>query len=233
MAQDKPAGDSEKRRLPLLPLRDIIIFPQMVMPLFVGREKSIAALEEAMAQDKDILLAAQEVAKFDAPRPEDIYHFGTIGSIIQLLKLPDGTVKVLVEGRRRARIEQFISNDDFFLVECVAIEEPDSGTVEIEALTRSVQATFEQYVKLNKRIPQDVVMNVAAMDDPSRLADTIATHLNMKLHDKQEILETIDVRLRLERIYGLMRGEIEVMQVERKIKNRVKKQVERTQKEYY
>ncbi|MCZ7583164.1 MAG: LON peptidase substrate-binding domain-containing protein, partial [Deltaproteobacteria bacterium] len=224
---------TRRRVLPLLPLRDIIIFPQMVMPLFVGRDKSIAALDEAMAKDKEILLAAQEVAKFDTPRPEDIYPFGTVGIIIQMLKLPDGTVKVLIEGRRRARVSEFIPNDRFFLVDCEEIPEPAADGVEIEALVRSVQATFEQYVRLNKRLPQDLVMSVGAIEDASRLADTIATHLNVKLHEKQDLLETIDVPQRLEKVYGHMRGEIEVLQVERKIKNRVKKQVERSQKEYY
>ncbi|MBZ0271793.1 endopeptidase La [bacterium] len=221
------------RVMPLLPLRDIIIFPHMVMPLFVGREKSIAALDEAMAGNKEILLAAQEVAKFETPRPEDIYPFGTIGQIVQMLKLPDGTVKVLVEGRARARIIDFPPSDRFFLAVFEEIAEDDAADVELKALMRTVQSTFEQYVKLNKRIPQDLLMTVAAIENPSRLADTIATHLNMKLHEKQDVLETVDALPRLEKIYSHMRGEIEVMQVERKIKNRVKKQVERSQKEYY
>ncbi|MCC6158575.1 MAG: endopeptidase La [Deltaproteobacteria bacterium] len=228
-----PENPGGRRVLPLLPLRDIIVFPHMMVPLFVGREKSIAALDHAMRHGKELVLAAQEVAKFDSPRPEDIYHFGTIGTIVQMLRLPDGTVKVLVEGQSRARIHEFLPSTDYFLVQCEDVPVRAVPSIEVEALTRSLRATFEQYVKLNRRLPQDLVMSVEAIDDPSKLADTIAVNLNLKLHEKQEILETVDTVPRMERVFSHMRGEIEVLQVERKIKNRVRKQVERSQKEYY
>jgi ATP-dependent Lon protease len=228
-----PQGRSS-RALPLLPLRDIIVFPHMVVPLFVGREKSINALEEAMSHSKEILLAAQKKAKTNDPSEDDIFQMGTVGVIIQLLRLPDGTVKVLVEGKRRCRIRRFLPNDEFFLCEVDAVEEVSGSSVEIEALMRSVQATFETYVKLNKRIAPEMLMQVQTIDDPARLADTIVVHLTaVKLHDKQEILETTDPAKRLERLYELMNAEIEILQVEKKIRSRVKKQMEKTQKEYY
>jgi ATP-dependent Lon protease len=226
-------AEAKPRVLPLLPLRDIIVFPHMVVPLFVGREKSIAALEEAQAGEKQILLAAQKKAKTNEPAPEDIFGVGTLGSIIQLLRLPDGTVKVLVEGKQRWRIRRFIPNDRCFQVEAEPVEEPDEKTVELEALMRSVQSTFEAYVKLNKRIPPEMLMSVSTIEDPARLADTIVAHLSLKLTDKQEILEIESPSRRLERLYELMQGEIEILQVEKKIRTRVKKQMEKTQKEYY
>lgn len=232
---NSPQGERSRGKvLPLLPLRDIIVFPHMVVPLFVGREKSIAALEEAMNHDKEILLAAQRQAKTNDPTAEDIFGMGTVGTIIQLLRLPDGTVKVLVEGKRRARIERFIPNEGFFLCEVSLVEEPAGSSVELEALMRSVQATFEAYVKLNKRIPPEMLVSVQTIDDPARLADTIVVHLSsVKLSDRQEILETTDPGKRLTRLYELMSAEIEILQVEKKIRTRVKKQMERTQKEYY
>jgi ATP-dependent Lon protease len=232
---NSPHGERSRGKvLPLLPLRDIIVFPHMVVPLFVGREKSIAALEEAMNHDKEILLAAQRQAKTNDPTAEDIFGMGTVGTIIQLLRLPDGTVKVLVEGKRRARIERFIPNEGFFLCEVSLVEEPAGSSVELEALMRSVQATFEAYVKLNKRIPPEMLVSVQTIDDPARLADTIVVHLSsVKLSDRQEILETTDPGKRLTRLYELMSAEIEILQVEKKIRTRVKKQMERTQKEYY
>src|SRR3954447_23643761 len=181
---DKKGGAPRVRSVPLLPLRDIIVFPHMVVPLFVGREKSIAALEEAMSHDKDILLAAQKKAKTNEPVPEDIFGMGTLGTILQLLRLPDGTVKVLVEGKKRANIRKFVSSDRFFLVEAEEVEELVERSVEIEALVRSVHTTFEAYVKLNKRIPPEMLMSVATIDDPARLADTIVAHLSLKLNDK-------------------------------------------------
>jgi ATP-dependent Lon protease len=229
-----PGGGRDKRVLPLLPLRDIIVFPHMVVPLFVGREKSINALEEAMANEKEILLAAQRKAKTNDPTPQDIFDMGTIGTIIQLLRLPDGTVKVLVEGKQRARIERFIPNEEFFMCEVDLVEELSQSSVEVEALMRSVQSTFESYVKLNKRIPPEMLMTVQTIEDPARLADTIVVHLSsIKLNDRQEILETTDPIKRLERLYELMNAEIEILQVEKKIRSRVKKQMEKTQKEYY
>ena len=221
------------KKLPLLPLRDIIVFPHMVVPLFVGREKSINALEEAMREGKEILLSAQKRAKTNDPKPDDIFWTGTVGVIIQLLRLPDGTVKVLVEGKQRARITDYLASEPFFAVEVAEIAEVAEVTEETDALMRSVRATFETYVKLNKRIPPEMLANVAAIDEPARLADTIVAHLSLKLVDKQKILETEDPSERLEKLLELMQAEIEILQVERKIRSRVKKQMERTQKEYY
>ena len=229
----KRDGKPKTRGLPLLPLRDIIVFPHMVVPLFVGREKSIAALEDAMGSDKLVLLCAQKKAKTNEPSADDIFPVGTIGTLIQLLRLPDGTVKVLVEGKKRARVKRFIAAEKFFEVEAEEIEEPVEKTVELEALMRSVQSTFEAYVKLNKRIPPEMLMSVSTIDDPARLSDTIVAHLSLKLNDKQAILETESPQKRLEKLYELMQGEIEILQVEKKIRTRVKKQMEKTQKEYY
>ncbi len=224
------------RKIPLLPLRELIVFPHEVVPLFVGREKSINALEEAMAGDRSILLCAQKKAKVNDPKPEGIHSYGTIGSIIQLLRLPDGTVKVLVEGKQRAKITEYGDSERFFLVEVEAIEAPQISLAdepELAALMRSVQATFENYVKLNKRVPPELAVSVQSIDSPSRLADTIAAHVNFKLSAKQELLETEVVRTRLEKLYELMQNEIEILQVEKKIRTRVKKQMEKNQKEYY
>ncbi len=233
---DGKKGDPRRvRTLPLLPLRDIIVFPHMVVPLFVGRERSIAALEEAMKHDNDILLVAQKKAKTNEPSPDDIFGVGTLGTIIHpgVVRLPDGTVKVLVEGKRRAVIRSYVETEGCFQVEVEEMEDqPDRG-VEIEALVRTVHGVFEQYVKLNKRIPPEMLMSVATIDDPSRLADTIVAHLSLKLNDKQSILETASAAKRLEKLYELMQGEIEILQVEKKIRTRVKKQMEKTQKEYY
>ncbi|ACG74645.1 ATP-dependent protease La [Anaeromyxobacter sp. K] len=230
---DGKKDGKKSRTLPLLPLRDIIVFPHMVVPLFVGRQKSIAALEEAMAHDKAILLCAQKKAKTNEPAADDIFAVGTVGSIIQLLRLPDGTVKVLVEGKQRARVRRFLESDKFLVVEAEDIEEESERTVELEALMRSVHSTFEAYVKLNKRIPPEMLTSVSSIDDPARLADTIVAHLSLKLNDKQSILETESPAKRLEKLYELMQGEIEILQVEKKIRTRVKKQMEKTQKEYY
>jgi ATP-dependent Lon protease len=225
-----------KRKIPLLPLRELIVFPHEVVPLFVGREKSINALEEAMADDRHILLCAQKKAKVNDPKPDGIHTYGTIGTIIQLLRLPDGTVKVLVEGKTRARIDEYLDTGKFFFVECEQIEAPKidpDDDPELAALMRSVQATFENYVKLNKRVPPELAVSVQSIDNPSRLADTIAAHVNFKLIAKQELLETESVRARLEKLYELMQNEIEILQVEKKIRTRVKKQMEKNQKEYY
>jgi ATP-dependent Lon protease len=205
----------------------------MVVPLFVGRERSIAALEEAMTGDKQILLCAQKRAKTNDPRPDDIHDVGTIGTIIQLLRLPDATVKVLVEGKQRARIKRFVPHDDYFLCETEEIPAAHDPSVELEALVRSVQSTFESYVKLNKRIPPEMLMSVSSIDDAGRLSDTIVAHLNLKLPDRQALLELADPATRLERLYELMQSEIEILLVEKKIRTRVKKQMEKTQKEYY
>ncbi|HLV65853.1 MAG TPA: endopeptidase La [Polyangiaceae bacterium] len=229
---DKAGGG--RRTLPALPLRDIIVFPYMVTQLFVGREKSILALDEAMAQKKEIFLAAQKSAKTNDPGADDIYTVGTVGLIVQLLRLADGTVKVLVEGRHRARIRRFVDTDSFFLVEVDEIQEVPQTDVEVEALIRSVQSTFEVYVKLNKKVQPEALMSVQSIDDAARLSDTIAANLpTIKLADRQGLLEMEEPKKRLERLYELMQAEIEILQVERKIRSRVKKQMEKTQKEYY
>ncbi|MFT7580657.1 MAG: ATP-dependent Lon protease [Myxococcota bacterium] len=229
----KDKRGTKARLVPMLPLRDIIVFPYMVVPLFVGRDKSIAALEQAMEGDKEILLSAQKKAKTNDPSPDDIFKVGTLGTIIQLLRLPDGTIKVLVEGKRRARIKRFVPNEDYFLVEAEDVPEEQDASVEVEALMRQIQSTFESYVKLNKRIPPEMLMSVSTIDDPARLADTIVAHLALKLNDKQGILEIFDPVKRLERLYELMQSEIEILLVEKKIRTRVKKQMEKSQKEYY
>src|SRR5262245_25328520 len=230
--RDDPPG-SNVQRVPLLPLRDIIVFPHMVVPLFVGRQKSIKALEEAMNKQKFILLAAQREAKTNEPAEDDIYRVGTLGTVVQLLRLPDGTVKVLVEGKKRARVLRFLDETEYFLVAAEEIDEQCEKTTEVEALVRSVNSTFENYVKLNKKIPPEMIMSVASIEDPARLADTIVAHLGIKLEDKQALLEITNPAERLEKVLGYMRSEIEILEVEKRIRTRVKKQMEKTQKEYY
>ncbi|WP_428408593.1 endopeptidase La [Hyphococcus sp.] len=224
---------SETVTYPVLPLRDIVVFPGMIVPLFVGREKSVTALENVMQNDKKILLVAQKDASDDDPEVEDIYEVGVIASVMQLLKLPDGTVKVLVEGEARAKIEKYVRTDDYFEAEAVYVEEGESDEAELEALARSVVAQFESYVKLNKRVPPEVIVSISQIDDYAKLADTVASHLNIKINEKQELLEIAGVAERLERVYALMEGEMSVLQVEKKIRNRVKRQMEKTQREYY
>jgi ATP-dependent Lon protease len=226
-------SEPKTQQLPLLPLRDLIIFPHMMMPLFVGREKSINALEDAMSKQSDIVLAAQKDAKTNNPDEKDIYSVGTVGTIIQLLRLPDGTVKVLVEGKRRVRIKSFVSNEGHFVVNCEAINEDVSNPTEASALVRSVKGTFETYVKLNKRIPPEILMRVSSIENAGELADIIVAQLNLKLEDKQAVLEILDPTKRLEHLLNLMTGEIEILEVEKKIRTRVKKQMEKSQKEYY
>ncbi len=218
---------------PILPLRDIVVFPHMIVPLFVGREKSVRALEDVMREDKQILLATQKNAGQDDPGQEDIYDIGTVGTVLQLLKLPDGTVKVLVEGVQRARITRFVENPEFFQAEIEMLEEVESGDQELEALSRAVITQFEQYIKLNKKIPPEVLVSINQIDEPAKLADTVASHLSLKIAEKQVLLELPSVGERLERVYSFMEGEIGVLQVEKRIRNRVKRQMEKTQREYY
>jgi ATP-dependent Lon protease len=232
-AEGDTAPEDEARAIPLLPLRDIVVFPTMVVPLFVGRPKSIKALEDAVANGRELLLAAQRVAAKDEPDKGDIYRTGTLGSIIQLLRLPDQTVKVLVEGKGRARITNFVEDDPYFTCEYELVEEATPVTSEIEALVRSVHATFEKYVKLNKKVPAEVQGNVGQIQEAARLSDTVATHLNLKLEDRQRLLEEADPAKRLEEVFGLMQAEIEVLEVEKRIRGRVKNQMEKSQKEYY
>ena len=223
----------EETRFPLLPLRDVVVFPHMVIPLFVGRKKSIQALEVAMASGKNIFLAAQMDAGEDEPTSENIYQVGTVANILQLLKLPDGTVKVLVEGLRRGSIVRYMDDEDCFKVDTVAIKDDDVESREAEVLQRTVLAEFEHYVKLNSKIPPEVLTSMSGIDDLGRLADTISAHLSLRNDEKQKILELGSVRQRLEHILGVMESEIDLLQVEKRIRGRVKKQMEKSQREYY
>ncbi len=218
---------------PVLPLRDIVVFPHMIVPLFVGREKSVRALEDVMRDDKQILLVTQKNASQDDPTTDDIYTVGTVGTVLQLLKLPDGTVKVLVEGGGRARIVEFTEHEAFFQAHAEIMEEKVGEEAEVEALARTAVTQFEQYIKLNKKIPPEVLVSVNQIDDPAKLSDTIASHLALKIPEKQELLETDVVSERLEKVFAFMEGEIGVLQVEKRIRNRVKRQMEKTQREYY
>ncbi len=224
---------AESRVLPLLPLRDVVVFPHMVIPLFVGRPKSIKALEAAMEEGKNVVLVAQKSAAKDEPNPEDLYDVGTVSTILQMLKLPDGTVKVLVEGVQRARIERVLTDKANFEaeIELIASDEPDSN--EVEAMRRTLLAQFDQYVKLNKKIPPEVLTSLAGIDGAGRLSDTIAAHLPLKLEQKQQILENFHVGRRLEQLLQLLETEIDIMQVEKRIRGRVKRQMEKSQREYY
>ena len=224
---------SEGTTYPVLPLRDIVVFPGMIVPLFVGREKSVKALEEVMKDDKQILLIAQKNASQDDPGPEDIYTIGTLGTVLQLLKLPDDTVKVLVEGGKRVKIIGYTGRADFFEATVVEMDEAPTEAAELQAAARTVVSEFENYVKLNKKVPPEVVVSINKIEDPAKLADTISAHLALKVAEKQQLLELESVSKRLERILGLMEGEIGVLQVEKKIRNRVKRQMEKTQREYY
>ncbi|AZN72371.1 endopeptidase La [Georhizobium profundi] len=218
---------------PVLPLRDIVVFPHMIVPLFVGREKSIRALEEVMGGDKQILLATQTNAGDDDPEPSAIYKIGTVANVLQLLKLPDGTVKVLVEGRARAEITGYSDQTDYYEATAKPLDEPTEDPVELEALARSVVTEFESYVKLNKKISPEVVSAASQIDDYSKLADTVGSHLSIKISEKQDMLSTLSVKKRLEMALGFMEGEISVLQVEKRIRSRVKRQMEKTQREYY
>jgi ATP-dependent Lon protease len=218
---------------PVLPLRDIVVFPHMIVPLFVGREKSVRALEDVMQEDKQILLVTQKDAGQDDPAPEDLYTVGTIGTILQLLKLPDGTVKVLVEGGERASVVNFTDKEEFFQAFAEVLPEEDADETETEALSRSVVTQFEQYIKLNRKVPPEVLVSINQIEEPSKLADTVSSHLSLKIPEKQELLEADTVQKRLEKIYSFMEGEIGVLQVEKRIRSRVKRQMEKTQREYY
>jgi len=229
-SRDEPRGE---RLVPLLPLRDIVVFPNHVVPLFVGRAKSIQALEDAVAGNRELMLSAQRQAGQDEPTEEDIYPLGTLGTIIQLLRLPDGTVKVLVEGKCRARIREFRTDDPYFQCTIEELHDAEDDGVEAEALVRSIHSGFETYVKLNKKVPPELLNTISAIHEPGKLADTIVSHLNLKLEERQAILEILPTLDRLREVYGRMQAEVEVLEVERKIRGRVKKQMERSQKEYY
>ena len=224
---------SEIRTLPVLPLRDIVVFPHMVVPLFVGREKSVRALEEVMRHDKQIVLATQKNSTDDDPTPDAIHDVGVLASVLQLLKLPDGTVKVLVEGRSRAALVRFTNETEYYEADVREIDEDGGPAHEAEALSRAVADQFENYVKLNKKVPPEALASIPQITEPGKLADQIAQHLSVKISDKQQLLEIFDVSKRLERVFALMEGEISVLQVEKKIRSRVKRQMEKTQREYY
>ena len=223
----------EDPSLPVLPLRDVVVYPHMVIPLFVGREKSIVALDLAMNANKKILLIAQTKADLDDPQPEDLYEVGTLATILQLLKLPDGTVKVLVEGAERAQVDQLNVEDHFSALATILTEEEQYDEREVDVLVRAVIAQFEQYVKLNKKVPPEILTSLAGIDHPGRLADTVAAHMALKLSEKQRVLEIRDIKERLEQILGIIEGEIDVLQIEKRIRGRVKQQMEKSQREYY
>ncbi|HEY5655585.1 MAG TPA: endopeptidase La, partial [Woeseiaceae bacterium] len=219
--------------VPVLPLRDVVVYPQMVIPLFVGRERSIVALDRAMQSGKKILLVAQQKADMDEPELGDMYEIGTLATILQLLKLPDGTVKVLVEGGERARVDRMVVGDHFAAEITILKEDDRHDEREIDVLVRSIIAQFEQYVKLNKKVPPEILTSLSGIDQPGRLADTVAAHMALKLSDKQRILEICDIKERLEQILGIIEGEIDVLQIEKRIRGRVKQQMEKSQREYY
>lgn len=229
----KTATDKKLSGIPVLPLRDVVVYPYMVMPLFVGRPRSIEALEVAMAADKQIFVTTQKNAADDQPTEDSIYHVGTLATVLQLLKLPDGTVKVLIEGVRRAKITRFLPKESFFLADVELFDEVHTQNRDIEILMRSLKSQFEQYVKLNRKIPTEILTSVLAIEDGGRLTDTIAAHLSLKLEDKQKILEIFVLAKRLEKLVGVMESEIDLLQVEKKIRGRVKRQMEKTQREYY
>jgi len=223
----------ETKGVPVLPLRDVVVYPHMVIPLFVGRERSIVALDRAMNSGKKILLVAQQAADMDNPDPENLYDVGTLATILQLLKLPDGTVKVLVEGGERAQVDELVAGDHFSAEITILTEEDRHDEREIDGLVRSIIAQFEQYVKLNKKVPPEILTSLSGIDEAGRLADTVAAHMALKLAEKQRILEIRDVKVRLEQILGIVEGEIEVLQIEKRIRGRVKNQMEKSQREYY
>jgi len=229
VAEEKPDDPT----IPVLPLRDVVVYPHMVIPLFVGREKSIVAMDLAMQSNKKILLIAQTKSDLDDPGPGDLYEIGTLATILQLLKLPDGTVKVLVEGSERAKVDQLNVGDHFSALATILTEEEQYDELEVDVLCRTIIAQFEQYVKLNKKVPPEILTSLAGIDHPGRLADTVAAHMALKLSEKQRILEICDIKERLEQILGIIEGEIDVLHIEKRIRGRVKQQMEKSQREYY
>ncbi|GBG15940.1 ATP-dependent Lon protease [Novimethylophilus kurashikiensis] len=231
--ESSPKPITEADFLPLLPLRDVVVYPHLVIPLFVGRAKSVRALELAVENGKQILLVAQKSANQEDPGPADLYEIGTLATILQMLKLPDGTVKVLVEGVSRARVLEFVEREDSFAARISPVETASEADSEVQALMRAVFAQFDQFVKINKKIPPEILTSLSSIDDPGRLADTITAHLSLKLEEKQRILEMFDVAKRLEHLLGLLEAELDILQVEKRIRGRVKRQMEKSQREYY
>ncbi|MCW8982818.1 MAG: endopeptidase La, partial [Gammaproteobacteria bacterium] len=230
---EQTESPNSKETTPVLPLRDVVVYPHMVIPLFVGREKSIRALEESMASDKEILLVAQKSASEDEPQLDEIFRIGTIANILQLLRLPDGTVKVLVEGKSRAHIDEFVTDDDYIAAKISIPESGDIDDKEAEVLSRSLVGQFESYIKINKKIAPEVMNSLAGIDDPNRLVDTVAAHMSLKIDEKQSILETVDLPQRFEKLLALIESELDLLSVEKRIRGRVKKQMEKSQREYY
>merc|ERR1712093_468096 len=229
-------GGDFMTNLPLLPLRDIVVFPDMIVPLFVGREKSVKAIEEAMksdAEENQVLLVTQKDALIDNPKESDLYSVGILGNILQMLKLPDGTVKVLVEGKSRIKISKFATTEHYLKASYTKFPEKVKKDDECKALTRAISEQFEGYIKVNKKISKDVLSSVVQSDDPSKVSNTVAAHLNIKISDKQELLEIENLDIRLEKILELLESELDVLKVEKKIRSRVKRQMEKTQREYY
>jgi len=232
-SKSKEIVEQDQQILPVLPLRDVVVYPHMVIPLFVGREKSIKALDAAMESDKQLMLVAQKSAAVDDPGPEEIYQVGTIATILQLLKLPDGTVKVLVEGQNRARVVHFVESKDKFIAQIAVLKSVSLSERESEVLGRSVLGQFDQYVKLNNKIPPEILSSLASIDDAGRLADTIAAHMTLKIDERQQLLESLGVRERLERLMEIIEAEVDILQVEKRVRGRVKRQMEKSQREYY
>src|ERR1700677_714611 len=224
MSDFEPPKPDSGLLAPVLPLRDIVVFPHMIVPLFVGREKSVRALEEVMSEEKQILLLTQKNASDDDPTPDGLHRIGTMATVLQLLKLPDQTVRVLVEGKSRARVTGSIPRNDFFQATIEKIPDGTGAIKETEALIRTVKANFESYIKLNKKVPAETLASLAQIDDPAKLSDTVASHLSVKISDRQQLLETLNTTERLERVLNLIESEIGVLQVERKIRTRVKRQ---------
>ncbi len=236
MSQDENTPvlkDQDQKILPVLPLRDVVVYPHMVIPLFVGREKSIKALDAAIEADKQIMLVAQKTASLDDPGPDDIYRIGTVATILQLLKLPDGTVKVLVEGLERAQIVHFTENEEHFTAQIAVLKSTLPSEREAEVLGRSVLGQFEQYVKLNNKVPPEILSSLAGIEDAGRLGDTIAAHMTLKVEERQSLLEQLNVRDRLEKLMAIMESELDLLQVEKRVRGRVKRQMEKSQREYY
>ncbi|MFT5657857.1 MAG: ATP-dependent Lon protease, partial [Gammaproteobacteria bacterium] len=228
------AEQDDNQLIPVLPLRDVVVYPHMVIPLFVGRDKSILALEAAMADNKKVLLLAQKNAEVDDPAAKDLYQIGTLSTILQMLKLPDGTIKVLVEGGDRVTVKSILETNEYFSASTQILEKSIlAEDRETEVLLRSVLNLFDQYVKLNKKVPPEILTSLSGIDDPSRLADTIAAHMSLKLDEKQEILEIQNPLERIEHIMSKIEGEIDLMQIEKRIRGRVKQQMEKSQREYY
>jgi len=233
LTEDQTTTPTPNGKMPLLPLRDVVVYPHLVIPLFVGRDKSVKALEIASDGDKKIMLVAQKSATKDEPEAKDLYEIGTIATVLQMLKLPDGTVKVLVEGIERARVSEFEESEDSFWAKVEKVEQEHDGDSEVEALMRTVLTQFDQYVKLNKKIPPEILTSLATINEAGRLADTISAHLTLKLEEKQKVLEMLSVTERLEHLLHLMESEIDILQVEKRIRGRVKRQMEKSQREYY